>query len=193
MGRQPKIDWSMAFHAYVSGKTLQEIADEFGVALRTVKTQSAQNDWSLKRREIKESQLLNPPNESIEAYKHNCVSRWIRGIIGHLQKLTAMAGAVELRPKVSDLIKNAQLLESLVRSGRLMFELDKDTGSQAPRLGISVHGNASITIGSAQSSVRRALPEFEQRLSKPLSEGGDQQAIDTTASIASEPSEPAKE
>lgn len=173
MGRQPKINWIDAFQSYVAGQSHRQIADAHGVTIGAVKQRSRLDDWTAKRRQIQDSQLVAPAEQSLEAIKQGAVTRWVKTVLGHLQRLTTMASCVELTPKRSDLAKDVQIMEGIVRSGRLMFELDKDSGSQAPRLGVVVHGNASITVGPAQQS-RRMIPDQ----SNDTSGASDQTTVD---------------
>ena len=97
---------------------------------------------------------------SISAYANAQMEVWVRGAIRLTQRITDLANRTTVKPDLKQLRDATAILESIVKSGRAMFNLDKQQDAKREQVALLVRGDVQlVTSGGAEA---KAVIDVEQ-------------------------------
>jgi transposase len=130
-------DWNIAKDLYCNGMTAKEVAEHCGCSVQTVQKRATVEKWGKDRVFHREGLRITNPT-SLTHYVNAQMESWVRGAIRLTQRITDLANRTSVKPDLKQLRDATAILESIVKSGRAMFNLDKQQDSKQQQTAILV-------------------------------------------------------
>ena len=137
MPGKPVCDWTIAKDLYCNGMTAKDVSDQMNVSILTVQKRASREKWTKDRSLSRSGARITQPT-SITAYANTQAEIWIRGAIRLTQRITDLAQRTKVKPDLKQLRDATAILESIVKSGRAMFNLDKQQDAKQQQTAILV-------------------------------------------------------
>lgn len=143
-----KCDWTIAKDLYCNGMTAKAVGEQMGVHPMTVQKRASRENWSKDRTMTRQGARVMTPT-SISAYANAQMEIWVRGAIRLTQRITDLANRTTVKPDLKQLRDATAILESIVKSGRAMFNLDKQQDSKREQVALLVRGDVTLVTGGS--------------------------------------------
>jgi hypothetical protein len=151
-------DWGVAKDLYCNGLTAKEVAEQLGINVQTLQKRATKEKWGNDRVLTRQGGRLIAPNSLSELLNAE-MGKWVRGAVRLTQRITDLANKTTIKPDLKQLRDATAILESIVKSGRAMFGLDKAQAEQPKlfaasiRVGVTVDNAPAMAQGQAQARI----------------------------------------
>jgi hypothetical protein len=145
-------DWGVAKDLYCNGLTAKEVAEQLGINVQTLQKRATKEKWGNDRVLTRQGGRLIAPNSLSELLNAE-MGKWVRGAVRLTQRITDLANKTPVKPDLKQLRDATAILESIVKSGRAMFGLDKAQAEQPKLFAASIR--VGVTVDNAPGMEHR--------------------------------------